>query len=214
MREAIDNGLVPIGKRFFKQDITSIMEAPDLTPGRSWTAKMLGFVPGLFDEAAGTAVKRAIDKAGDFWHNTLLWDRIGDLQMGLYTNLRDDLLARASTGRRPPRRGALRQPLRRRAAAGGHVRRGPQSREHAAVLAHLHDGQPRRAEGHADRLPKDVLAQIERDAGFRAGSAAKPELGRTRLAIRKDMAAQGNGVVALDIALFYVGNSVCRTRST
>jgi hypothetical protein len=39
MREAIDNGLVPIGKRFFKQDIDSVMEAPDLTPGRSWTSQ-------------------------------------------------------------------------------------------------------------------------------------------------------------------------------
>jgi hypothetical protein len=39
MGEAIDNGLVPIGHRFFNQDISGIMEAPDLTPGRSWTAK-------------------------------------------------------------------------------------------------------------------------------------------------------------------------------
>jgi hypothetical protein len=75
MHEAIDSGLVPIGHRFFNQDITSVMESPDLTPGRSWTAQILGAVPGLFDEAAGTAVKAAIDKAGDFWHNTLLWDR-------------------------------------------------------------------------------------------------------------------------------------------
>jgi hypothetical protein len=94
MHEALDSGLVPIGHRFFNQDITSIMEAPDLTPGRSWTAKVLGFVPGLFDEGAGVAVKTAIDKAGDFWHNTLLWDRIADLQMGLYTNFRADAIAK------------------------------------------------------------------------------------------------------------------------
>ena len=95
MREAIDAGLVPIGHRFFNQDISSIMQEPNLTPGRSWTAKLFGFVPGLFDEAAGTAVKSAIDKAGDFWHNTLLWDRVGDLQAGLYkSNFRDSLLAK------------------------------------------------------------------------------------------------------------------------
>src|SRR5205823_1587841 len=63
-------------------------------PGRSLTAQVLGFVPGLFDQAAGDAVKSAIDKAGNFWHNKLLWDRVGDLQMGLYTNFRDDMRAK------------------------------------------------------------------------------------------------------------------------
>jgi hypothetical protein len=92
MREAIDAGMVPIGHRFFNQDVTSIMEEPHLAPGRSWTAKILGAIPGLFDEAAGESVMRAIDKAGDFWHNTLLWDRVADLQMGLYTNFRSGLL--------------------------------------------------------------------------------------------------------------------------
>jgi hypothetical protein len=94
MHEAIDSGLVPIGHRFFNQDITGMMETPDLVPGRSITSKLAAFVPGLFDEAAGVAVKRAIDKAGDFWHNTLLWDRIADLQMGLYTNFRGDMIAK------------------------------------------------------------------------------------------------------------------------
>jgi hypothetical protein len=28
---------------------------------------------------------------GDFWHNTLLWDRVGDLQAGLYGNVKADL---------------------------------------------------------------------------------------------------------------------------
>jgi hypothetical protein len=94
MLEAVDAGLVPIGKRFFNQDITSIMEQPNLTPGRSLTAKIAGLVPGLFDPAADVAVKRAVDRMGDFWHNTLLWDRIGDLQMGLYVNFRDAAMAK------------------------------------------------------------------------------------------------------------------------
>lgn len=92
MREAISAGLVPIGARFFNQDITSIMEEPNIAPGRSLTAKVLGFVPGLFDARARDTVKRAIDRAGDVWHNTLLWDRIADLQMGLYVNMRRDLI--------------------------------------------------------------------------------------------------------------------------
>ena len=108
---------MPIGHRFFNQDITSIMESPDLTPGRSWTAKVLGFVPGLFDEAAGNAVKSAIDKAGDFWHNTLLWDRVADLQMGLYSNFRDDAMAKGIDRDILAYGCALRQPLRWRVAA-------------------------------------------------------------------------------------------------
>jgi len=93
MHEFLDNGLVPIGKRFFNQDINAIMESPDLTPGRSTTAKIAGFIPGLFSEGAEVAVKQAIDKAGDFWHNTLLWDRVADLQMGLAVNFQRDAIA-------------------------------------------------------------------------------------------------------------------------
>lgn len=88
MREAITNGLVPIGGHGGVQDITGIMEGPTLQPGRSLTAKALGGAVGLVNKGAGEAVKRGIDYAGDVWHNKLLWDRVGDLQMGLYTNLK------------------------------------------------------------------------------------------------------------------------------
>lgn len=214
MGEAIDSGLVPIGHRFFNQDISGIMEAPDLTPGRSWTAKVLAAVPGLFDEAAGAAVKRAIDKAGDFWHNTLLWDRVADLQMGLYTNLRADAMAK----------GIDQQTASRMAAHFANRYAGALPKEamsdaatkisnmllfsrsftmgNLGVLKDVFTG-----------LPKDVLAQIERDAGFRAGSIN--EAGETAgpvedavkmakgIARRKAMA-----VVALDMGLMYVGNSL------
>jgi hypothetical protein len=89
MVEAIQAGLVPIGHRGFNQDITGIAEAPNIKPGRSLTAKALGFPFGLVSDKAGSAVKRGIDKAGDIWHNTLLWDRVGDLQMGLYSRVLD-----------------------------------------------------------------------------------------------------------------------------
>lgn len=92
MREAIEAGMAPIGHRAFMQDMTSIMEMPNLQPGRSTTSSIVSFVPGLLNKNAGESVKRAVDNAGDFWHNTMLWDRIGDLQMGLYVNLRDELM--------------------------------------------------------------------------------------------------------------------------
>ena len=91
MNEAIAAGVVPVGHRYFMQDVAGIAaaEGQDMTPGRSWTAQLLAKIPGLFDPAAGVAVKRAVDQFGDFWHNTLLWDRIADLQMGLYVKIRD-----------------------------------------------------------------------------------------------------------------------------
>ena len=90
--EAIMHGLVPIGHRGASQDITSIANPETIAAGRSWTAKLLGAIPGLFSREAQQSVYRTIDAAGDLWHNTLLWDRVGDLQMGLYVNLRDTLI--------------------------------------------------------------------------------------------------------------------------
>ncbi len=89
MKEAVGNGLDPIGHRYFNQDITGMMEQDNLKPGRSWTAQVLAAVPNLFSKDAGDSVKRAIDKAGDVWHNKFLWDLVGDLQMGLYKHIRD-----------------------------------------------------------------------------------------------------------------------------
>src|SRR3990167_673392 len=100
MQEAIQAGLDPIGRRYFNQDISSIMEEPTLTPGRSWTSQILahtvGYLPqkGMTTKQVQRQVMESIDKAGDFWHNTLLWDRVGDLQVGLYTNIRDDMMGK------------------------------------------------------------------------------------------------------------------------
>lgn len=93
MQRMIDHGFDPIGSRFFKQDISSVMEEPDLTPGKSWTAKLLGgLTTEVAGEGAGLKVKGAIDKMGDVWHNTLLWDRVADLQAGIAHNIEGDML--------------------------------------------------------------------------------------------------------------------------
>ena len=217
MHEAIDNGLVPIGHRFFNQDINSIMEAPDLNPGRSLTAKALALVPGLYDEAAGTAVKRAIDKAGDFWHNTLLWDRVGDLQMGLYKNFLDagiekglDRATSAKVAAHLANRYAGSLP--KEAMSDG-----------ATKLANLMLFSRSFTLGNLGvmkdmltGLPKDVMSQIERDAGFRAGSIdAAGEEGSIPMeaaALAKSMARRkAMATVALDVGLLYVGNSVMQS---
>ena len=217
MHEAINNGLVPIGHRFFNQDITSVMESPDLAPGRSLTSKVAAFIPGLFDEAAGTAVKQAIDKAGDFWHNTLLWDRIGDLQMGLYKNFLDagidkglDRATSAKVAAHLANRYAGSLP--KEAMSDG-----------ATKLANLMLFSRSFTMGNLGvmkdmltGLPKDVMAQIERDAGFRAGSidAAGEEgsIPQDAAALAKSMARRkAISTVALDIGLLYVGNSVMQS---
>jgi hypothetical protein len=217
MHEAIDNGLVPIGHRFFNQDITSVMESPDLSPGRSLTSKVLAAVPGLFDEAAGTAVKQAIDKAGNFWHNTLLWDRIGDLQMGLYKNFLDAGIEK----------GMDRQTSARVAAHLANRYAGSLPKEAmsdgATKLANLMLFSRSFTMGNLGvmkdmftGLPKDVLAQIERDAGFRAGSINEAgELNspvEDAVAMAKSAARRkAIATVAMDIGLLYVGNSVMQS---
>lgn len=96
MTEALNAGLVPISQHFDKVDTASIAAGPDLIPGRSWTSQVLAFVPGLLDRNAGEAVKRYVDNVGDVWHNKFLWDRVADLQMGIYTHIRDSLISHSN----------------------------------------------------------------------------------------------------------------------
>jgi len=94
--ELIERGLAPIGRRGSFQDISSVAEEPNLKPGRSFTSDVLAFIPGLFKEEAGVAVKEAVDKIGDFVHNTLLWNRVEDVQFGLAQHLSDGLVRAGS----------------------------------------------------------------------------------------------------------------------
>lgn len=205
MVEAIQNGMVPIGGRAFQQDITSIAEEPNLNPGRSLTAKALGGVSDtamslMFGRArgakAGNAVKEFIDKAGDFYHNKLLWDRVGDLQMGLYMHLRDQLMEdgfdRETAGRMAAHfanryAGAL--PLEAMSEA---------SRRLANVLMFSRTftlGNIGVMKDVMSGLPKDISSQIERDAGEEVMKKAKGAGARKAAA-----------VFALDVAMMRIGN--------
>lgn len=97
MAQAIKAGLVPVSRHFDKIDTASIANSgATFVPGRSWTSQVLGFIPNLFSKDAGDAVKEKVDQFGDLWHNTFLWDRVGDLQMGLYVKMRDDMMRKAN----------------------------------------------------------------------------------------------------------------------
>jgi hypothetical protein len=92
MGDMIDSGLVLWGRRAgFKQDVTSMMEGPQIEPGRSLTAKILGYVPDLFSEKAGTATKRGIDRMGEFVHDKLLGEQVQKLQASLAYDFRETL---------------------------------------------------------------------------------------------------------------------------
>lgn len=89
MRKAVgEDGLVPIG-RGYQQDITGIAEA---TPGMGERKGMLSSLAGTLSPKAS----EAIDKAGQFWHEKLLWDQVAKLQAGLYSEIRSSLIAKGS----------------------------------------------------------------------------------------------------------------------
>jgi hypothetical protein len=97
MREAIDGGYAPIGGHGGGgggRDVGDLMRGDQIEPGQGPISRAVGGAVGMVGgQAAGDAVKTGLDKAGDFWHNTLLWDKISHLQAGLYVNMRDHYIA-------------------------------------------------------------------------------------------------------------------------
>lgn len=198
MKEAIDAGLVPIGSRFFNQDINSIIEQPNLTPGRSWTAKLLGGLVGKVNEGAGNAVKTAIDNAGDFWHNTLLWDRVGDLQAGLYGNIRDQAM---KNGMDPQAAQAVAAHIANRFAGALPMESMSNAARKMANITMFSRsftiGNLGVMKDMLAGMPSDVYSQLARDVGeTQADKASK--------AVRNKAIA----AFVLDVGLMYVGNSI------
>ncbi len=198
MQEAINAGMVPIGSRFFNQDISSIIEQPNLTPGRSWTAKLLGGLTGEVNAKAGEAVKSAIDKMGDVWHNTLLWDRVGDLQAGIYANIRDQNI---KNGMEPQAAQAMAAHIANRFAGALPMESmGNMARKMANVAMFSRSftvGNLGVMKDMFKGLPSDVMAQLKRDVGEEGAKAASSATQRKAIA-----------AFALDIGLMYAANSV------
>lgn len=197
VKEAINSGMVPIGHRGAFQDISSIAEPDDIRPGQSWTAQILSAVPGLFDPRAADAVKRAVDKAGDIWHNKLLWDRVADLQMGLYVNFRDSLTAKGFDPKTAQRLAA--HLANRYAGALPIEAMSAQSRKLANVLLFSRSftfGNLGAMKDALVGLPGDIKAQIMRDAGDLATKTANTTLRR-----------KSQAIIAVDIALRYIASS-------
>ena len=198
MERAIEDGLVPIGGRGFMQDITSMMEQPNMAPGRSLTSKILAVGPGMISGEAGLKVKRAVDKAGDFWHNTLLWDRVADLQMGLYINFEKSMIKKGIDPQSASRVAAHLANRYAGALPAESMSQGAQAFANLALFSRTFTlGNVGAMKDMFVGLPKDVKAQLFRDVG--------PEgLGKaTSFAQRKAIA----GVIR-DVGLMYFANSI------
>lgn len=201
MRRAISEGLVPIGGHGGNPDITSLMAPHGAEVGRSLTAKALAFPVGLVSKPGALAVKKGVDAAGNFWHNTLLWDRIGDLQAGLYGGLRADLIAKGVKWMDETTAGRLAAHWANRFAGTlPNEAMSSMARKIANItlfsrmftlgnLGAIKDG--------LTGLPKDLKSQILRDSGELALRAA------TSVARRKAL-----GALVTDIALMYAANSL------
>jgi hypothetical protein len=103
--DAIHNGLVLLAQHNTAMDVTDLTNPIGKDGGlgdinESWIAHgVRGALRLAGMPNAGEAAKVGIDKAGDFWHGTLLWNRIADLQMGLYQDAKAGLVKRGYTER-------------------------------------------------------------------------------------------------------------------
>ena len=201
MTAAIMHGLVPIGHQAGMQDITSIANPESIAAGRSWTAKIVGAVPGLFSRDAQQAVYRTIDRMGDLWHNTLLWDRVGDLQMGLFVNFTNDMVKK---GMSPETAQYVAAHFANRYAGALPLESMSSMSRKIANLALFSRtytlGNLGALKDVITGLPRDVQAQIARDG------TVEQLKGVRSLAARKALA-----ILVTDIALFYAGNSILQS---
>jgi hypothetical protein len=97
VKEFLRAGGAPISKFGNRQDITGAMTGPVTDPmAQKWSqapiTKAIGGLVSKVSPEAGKATAGALWKAADVWHNKLLWNRIGDLQMGMYMHARDTFL--------------------------------------------------------------------------------------------------------------------------
>ena len=170
MKEWVQNGLVPINQTTFHPDIpTALTNLSGHETGLLATG--ISKAVGLVNKGAGEQVARTLSAIGNFWHNTLLWDRVADLQVGMADNFRKELMAGSAT--QPP---LDRQTATRIAAHFANRFAGALPKEAmgeaATRLANLSlfsrsftIGNLSIMKDMMTGLPKDVQAQILRDAG-------------------------------------------------
>ena len=89
MTMLISHGMAPVnsGSR-------SLMDSSDIArgfgkeggwgdPNESWVGLGSKYLGNKLHSGLGDSFKSGLDKVGEFWHGTLLWDRVADLQAGI-----------------------------------------------------------------------------------------------------------------------------------
>lgn len=198
MHEAVMAGLAPIGGRGGNADVIELANEHNIQPGKSLTAKIIGNTVGLLSKNAGESTKRAIDTAGNFWHEKLLWEQIRKLQAGLYVHFRDAAVADGMSqdsanriGAHFANRFAGTLP---KEATSAIVRKISNLAMFSRTFTMGNWGVMKDA---LNGLPKDVQAQIMRESG--ADGLARALSHSKRLAF---------GTVVLDMGLMYASNSL------
>lgn len=201
MRRLILGGLAPIGRTMGFRDLPGMIEDPQLTPGRSWTSKAIAFVPGLYSPKWSDATKRAIDRAGDFTHNTLLWDQVQNIQVGLAVQFEQHLLSAGMDA--------------------------DTATKVAANFANIYAGAlPREAMSQGARALANILMfsrsyRLGNLAAVKAAFMGLPRDMRSQIIVKQGEAVaklansmarrKGISVLLLDMALYYVGNSLLQS---
>jgi hypothetical protein len=92
LSQMIKDGHVPMGNMGWYQRMSDIMSAPKIEAGRSVVSRVAGVAAKLFGETAQIKTMRAVDMAGQFWHDTLLWDQVRASGYGMYFDLRTKMI--------------------------------------------------------------------------------------------------------------------------
>jgi hypothetical protein len=192
MREFTKNGGVPIGDwRGHGGDAADLMGEPGRTSDKGWLTK------GLRKYVSNAAA----DTTGNFlhfWHQTALWDLVANLQLGLYTNMRDKMLA---DGMNPDIAAKAAAHFANRyagAVPNESMSQGARQLTNLAMFSRSFTvGNMGVMKDMFMGLPSDVQAQIARDHGLEALQSIKSK------AQRKAVSA-----FMLDTGLYYTANSL------
>lgn len=89
-KDAMEHGFRPTSNFSggARMEVTDLYETPGI--GKSWTSQLVGQAARVFDKQI--EAKQAVDKVGEFWHGSMLWNRINDLGMYIYDKAWKDLV--------------------------------------------------------------------------------------------------------------------------
>ncbi len=92
LSEMLRTGHRPIGDMGWIQRMSDVMITPKLEPGNSIVSRLVGYPAGLLGKTAQVKAMKAVDAAGHFWHDTLLWDQVRASGYGMHLNIRQGLI--------------------------------------------------------------------------------------------------------------------------